>query len=114
MTSHAVADILRVLSDEVSDMAQIASAFDQALGQVELQAVLSDELHQLQQVDTMQQHLQDVAVALNAIVDLIGAGPRLDLDEVTAKIQLHDLRNRLNGQKRYQPTAMDDGEVQLF
>ncbi|QGX99685.1 hypothetical protein EI983_15995 [Roseovarius faecimaris] len=114
MKSRPTGDILGMLAEEVQELASIAHCLDLGVSDMDLSGVDLEHLSDLQRVDALHQHLDDLAVILRRMVTMVGPGPELDLTELGSGVRLDYIRARLADRTPVSLSAPDQGAVELF
>ncbi|GAA6181250.1 MULTISPECIES: hypothetical protein [unclassified Shimia] len=114
MTTRTTADVLSTISEDVADLASIAHALDSLTSELDLSGADQSKIRDLQRVDALFQHLDDIAVLLSNMSAMIESGPDLNVQDLKNCVRLDYLKSRLSDDKK--PTAMspDAGTVNLF
>ncbi len=115
MTSRSTADLLATIADDVSEMASVAHALDALTSELDLSAADQGRIRDLQKVDALFQHLDDVAALLRAMSAKIVSGPQLDTRDLSSAIRLDYLKSRVTHTTNASnvPKARS-GDVNLF
>lgn len=115
MSTRSTADLLATIAEDVSEMASVAHALDALTSQLDLSGADQANIRDLQKVDALFQHLDDVSVLLRTMSDMIVAGPHLDTAALSTAIRLDYLKSRLTNET---PVAVSapavSGDVNLF
>lgn len=115
MTTKSTAELLATIAEDVSEMASVAHALDALTSELDLSNADQSKIRDLQKVDTLFQHLDDVSVILREISAQIGSGPQVDTHAISSAIRLDYLKSRLT---LATPTAFATsamaGDVNLF
>lgn len=114
MTSRPTAEILGMLAEEVRELARIAHFLDQSVSDMDLSGIEHEKLSDLQRVDALRQHLDDLSVILRSMVPLVGRGPELDVDKLGNGVRLEYIRARLADTAPISLITPDRGSVELF
>ncbi len=114
MTTRTTADVLITISEDVADLASIAHALDRLTSELDLEGVDHNKIKDLQRVDALFQHLDDIAVLLGNMSSMIGAGPDLNVQDLSDSVRLDYLKSRLSDAKKTRAISPDAGNVNLF
>ncbi len=109
-----VADVLTMLAAETQDLAHIAQILDSTICAMPAPAPGTPGLSELQRVDALCQHLEDVTRILTKVSKMIGPGPVLDIHELALVPVLDDFRRKLRSPDAARIAAPSDGHVVLF
>lgn len=113
MITRTMAEVLTTISEDVADLAMIAHSLDILASELNLTGMDQAKIRDLQKVDALFQHLDDIAALLRAMSIMIGDGPDVDVQILKESIQLEYLKARLTDTQNSElaPTA---GAVNLF
>lgn len=115
MTTRSTADLLATIAEDVSKMASVAHALDALTSEIDLSQADQSKIRDLQKVDALFQHLDDVSAVLKAMSEQIGTGPFLDTRSLSNTIRLDYLKSRLTLATPATPAAPPKaGDVNLF
>ncbi|MBO9478095.1 hypothetical protein J7382_11155 [Shimia sp. R11_0] len=114
MSTRTTADVLSTISEDVADLASIAHALDNLTSELDLSGVDQNKIRDLQRVDALFQHLDDIAVLLTSMSKMIGAGPELSVQDLKDSVRLDYLKSRLCDSKKTADMSPDAGTVNLF
>ena len=91
MTTRTTADVLITISEDVADLASIAHALDGLTSELNLDGVDHNKIRDLQRVGALFQHLDDIAALLGNMSSMIGAGPDLDVKDLSDSVRFQEL-----------------------
>lgn len=114
MTTRTTADLLATIAEDVADLATIAHAVDSIASELDLSNADQTKIRDLQRVDALFQHLDDIAILLSSMSDLIGTGPDLNVAQLSDCVRLDYLKSRLANVAATSPLAPVAGTVNLF
>lgn len=114
MTLRPAAQILEVLADEVADLASVAHSIEHTVSSLGLDKKLGVHGRNLQRVDFLFQHLEDVATILQAMAPLFKDDHRLDAAQLGQAARLDYIRRRLRADGERLEKTRDSGHVDLF
>ncbi len=114
MTTRTTADVLTTVSEDVADLASIAHALDNLTSELDLSGIDQSKIRDLQRVDALFQHLDDIAVLLGKMSNMIGAGPDLNVQDLKDSVRLDYLKSRLSNSVKTSEMSPDAGTVNLF
>lgn len=114
MTTRTTADLLATISEDVADLASIAHAVDAIASELDLSHADQTKIRDLQRVDALFQHLDDIAILLKSMSDLIGTGPDLNVAKLSESVRLDYLKSRLADVVATSPLTPIAGTVNLF
>ncbi|MBO9398248.1 hypothetical protein J7399_04755 [Shimia sp. R9_1] len=114
MTTRTTADVLATISKDVADLASIAHALDNLTSELDLSGADQSKIRDLQRVDALFQHLDDIAVLLGNMSNMIGAGPDLNVQDLKDSVRLDYLKSRLANADQSIEMSPDAGAVNLF
>ncbi|WP_270728820.1 hypothetical protein [Shimia sp. Alg240-R146] len=114
MTIRSTSDLLVTIAEDVSEMATVAHALDALTSQLDLTHTDQSKIRDLQRVDALFQHLDDVSVLLRKMATMIGTGPELDTRDLSDTIKLDYLKSRMTNAAAVSVTPDVSGEVNLF
>ncbi|MBO9475778.1 hypothetical protein J7413_19760 [Shimia sp. R10_1] len=114
MTTRTTADVLNTIAEDVADLASIAHALDNLTSELDLSGADQSKIRDLQRVDALFQHLDDIAVLLGNMSKLIGAGPDLNVQDLQDSVRLDYLKSRLSNAATTTEMSPDAGTVNLF
>jgi hypothetical protein len=114
MTTRTTADVLATISEDVADLASIAHSLDNLTSELDLSGVDQSKIRDLQRVDALFQHLDDIAVLLGNMSNMIDAGPDLNVQDLKDCVRLDYLKSRLADAENTTEMSPDAGTVNLF
>ena len=114
MSNRKAADILTMLAEEVSQLAQIAHTIDLDIGDLDLRQLERQHQSDLQRVDALHQHLEDVAAILRSMGGMVGPEPDVDVTALGEKVRLDYIRTRLLDTSLAPEATPPNGTVELF
>jgi len=115
MTTRTTADLLTTVAEDISEMAAVAHALDALTSELDLSKADQSKIRDLQKIDALFQHLDDIAALLRKMSDMIGTGPTLDTRDLCAAVRLDYLKTRLNNATHVDAaTPPVAGDVNLF
>lgn len=109
-----VVEILDMLAEELQELAKIAHRLDLGVGDIKLSSIDPGHLSDLQRVDALHQHLDDLATILRSMVSLVEPGPDLDVTELGNGVRLDYIRARLANSIPSSISTPDQGSVEFF
>ncbi|CUH52179.1 hypothetical protein [Shimia marina] len=114
MTTRTTADVLSTIAEDVADLASIAHALDNLTCELDLSGIDQTKIRDLQRVDALFQHLDDIAVLLTSMSKMIGSGPDLSVKDLKNSVRLDYLKSRLCSRDKAADMSPDAGTVNLF
>lgn len=114
MTTRSTSELLVTIAEDVSEMATVAHALDALTSQLDLTHADQSKIRDLQRVDALFQHLDDVSVLLREMATMIGSGPELNTRDLSETIRLDYLKSRITSAATTSVTSDVSGEVNLF
>ncbi|TCL08238.1 hypothetical protein BXY66_0272 [Shimia isoporae] len=114
MTTRSTADLLATIAEDVSEMASVAHSLDALTSELDLTHADQNKIRDLQRVDALFQHLDDVSVLLRKMSAMIGSGPDLDTGALSNAIRLDYLKSRLTENTTVAMAPAVSGDVNLF
>lgn len=114
MPLRSTASLLTTIAEDVSDMASVAHALDELSSELDLTHVDQNKVRDLQRVDALFQHLDDISALLHRMATAIGSGPDLDTQDLCLAVRLDYLKTRLTHSSSAKPCHAGSGDVDLF
>lgn len=114
MTQRLTSQIIEVLADEVADLASVAQSIEHTVLTLGLDKNLGVHGQNLQRVDFLHQHLEDVAFVLQALVPMFGDTHKLDAATLSQAARLDYIRRRLHADGARLEKTKNSGHVDLF
>lgn len=114
LTHRPIGEILFLLSEEIADLSEIARDLDVALA-VRDAATMSPDNQALQYVDSLHQHLSDVARMLEHLSSKAAVGHNVELTDISRVAQLDYFKRRLADPESVAEIRHHDaGSIDLF
>ena len=114
MAHRPTSDILGVLADEVADLAGVALSIERTVSALDLEQKLGLHGRNLQRVDFLFQHLEDLAFVLQRMSDMMEDAHQLDAAELGRVARLDYVRRRLRADWDQGEDGSHAGNVDLF
>ena len=114
MTRRRTAHILEILADEVADLAAVAQSIERTVCKLDLEQKLGLHGRNLQRVDFLFQHLEDVAFVLQRMSDMMDDHLEMDAAELGRVARLEYVRRRLQSDDEPPQKTQPPGHVHLF
>ncbi len=113
MITRTMAEVLSTISEDVADLAMIAHSLDNLASELDLSGMDQAKIRDLQKVDALFQHLDDIAVLLRDMSKMIGTGPDVNVQVLKDSVQLDYLKGRITDTQNSK-LATAAGAVNLF
>lgn len=114
MIHRPASQILEVLSDEVADLASVAQSIEHTVFALGLDKQLGVHGRNLQRIDFLFQHLEDVALVLQTMAPLFDDDQKLDVEVLSHAARLDYIRRRLRADGERFEKTVNSGHVDLF
>ncbi|UYV38613.1 hypothetical protein N4R57_06055 [Rhodobacteraceae bacterium D3-12] len=103
-----------MLADEVADLASVAQSIEHAVFAIGLDKPLGVHGSNLQRIDFLFQHLEDVAFVLKAMAPLFDDEHTLDTEFLSRAVRLDYIRRRLRADGERHEKSLNSGHIDLF
>ncbi|QFT92101.1 hypothetical protein FIU86_04555 [Roseovarius sp. THAF9] len=116
MSPRPISRLLHILAEETDDLAGIAQSLDNLIPELvaQLPENATANLHDLQRVDALWQHLRDISRVLKTVSTSVEAEARLDITLLLTQVRLDYFRHRLLNDPVKPDLGCGDGKPILF
>ncbi len=115
MKKTLLTDIMAVVAEELTELAQIAESLDRTLEELVPSPQETEQIKAIQRVDMLHQHLRDLTAVVSWIAQDESNGYEARMDDITRVVKLDYIRKRLLADAAMVPISETaDGRVDLF